>query len=215
MTSLLPSSSAARFGMGLFIACFVLIALWSRLNEDGPIPVSESSSRTGSLMKDVPSANETFSLEAVSQEDLNRMQVQANDAVVAETAFTPLHSPLKDRPDYVSSLEWSVLRQLASSREHPEQALVNLVLALRFNKQVDWWQQHHSVAPSATSEHVAQFILDSIPERVENQDLDVAQAQQLQIEIIDATVADAGRRQQLRQREAQRIGVVFDIQQGK
>ena len=51
-----------------------------------------------------------FSLEAVSQEDLNRMQVQANDAVVAETAFTPCIRLWKDRPDYVSSLEWSVLK---------------------------------------------------------------------------------------------------------
>lgn len=215
MFSFFSSSTVGRFAVGLFAVSIVAVVLMSQARDDSQPEASAVPQSASSISGNPERENDITSFEQLSQEDINRMQKVANEAAVTEQGLSVVTAPLRSRPDFVSPLEWSVLKQVAASRDNSEQQLVNLVNNLRFNKQVDWWQQNHSIAPPALTDRVASVILESIPARVAAEDLDVGQAQLLQSEIIDAMVIDADQRQTMRQREAQKIGVVFDIQQAK
>lgn len=215
MFSFFSSSTVGRFAVGLFAVSIVAVVLMSQARDDSQPEASAVPQSASSISGNPERENDITSFEQLSQEDINRMQKVANEAAVTEQGLSSLGDALRSRPDFVSPLEWSVLKQVAASRDNSEQQLVNLVNNLRFNKQVDWWQQNHSIAPPALTDRVASVILESIPARVAAEDLDVGQAQLLQSEIIDAMVIDADQRQTMRQREAQKIGVVFDIQQAK
>lgn len=117
---------------------------------------------------------------------------------------------VSERPTYITEMEWQVLQQIAQQKSPAEPALVHLVNNLRFVKQVELW--HSLVKTNPEGQALAELLLRDIPTRVQQQDLDLQQAQQLQQELISTLTVDANVRHQRIKEEAKRIGVTIEIE---
>ena len=71
---------------------------------------------------------------------------------------------------------------------------------------------HSLVKTTPEAQALAELLLTDIPTRVQQQDLDRQQAQQLQQELISILTVDANARQQRITTEAKRIGVTIEFE---
>jgi hypothetical protein len=156
-------------------------------------------------------AEDSFDPEKLDRAQIDAQQHDAAAAALQAMNQPPASVPLRQRPAYVSRLEWQILRHVADSHNEPEKELVRMVNFLRFSKQLEWWQHNLHSADRALHEQVAEHLLDDIPERVRQQDMSIADAQQLQMTLLTALLSDADLRRQRMQQEAERIGVTFRI----
>ena len=159
---------------------------------------------------------DTAEEDSFDPEKLDRAQIDAQQHDAAAAALQAIHQPpasvpLRQRPAYVSRLEWQILRQVAAGHAQPEQELVRMVNFLRFSKQLEWWQDNSQSVDRQLHEQVAGHLLEDIPERVRHQDMSASDAQQLQMTLLTALHDDADLRRQKMQQEAERIGVTFRI----
>lgn len=138
-------------------------------------------------------------------------QLAANQAAWAELGEKPYQGPVTERPAFVSSLEWRVLKNVAQQHPNTEQELTRLVNHLRFAKQWDLW---HEIDPQDQTRRSAlgEQLLLEIPDRVKNQELDVVHAQQMQESLLMALIPDVTERRQRAAQEAARIGVQFRVE---
>lgn len=148
---------------------------------------------------------------------LDPQQVEAEQLIAADAALTlagepPLAGKITERPEFVSRIEWQILKGVAAAREDSERELLRLVNYLRFSKQLEWWQSQQPDPNHHRHLSVGWKLLNEIPERVEQQDLATDQAQQLQVALLEVLEPDAGKRRHHLEREAARIGVTFRIE---
>lgn len=148
---------------------------------------------------------------------LDPQRVEAEQLIAADAALTlagepPLAGKITERPEFVSRIEWQILKGVAAAREDSERELLRLVNYLRFSKQLEWWQSQQPDPNHHRHISVGWKLLNEIPERVEQQDLATDQAQQLQVALLEVLEPDAGKRRHHLEREASRIGVTFRIE---
>ena len=148
---------------------------------------------------------------------LDPQQLEAEQRAAADAALTlagepPLAGKLTERPEFVSRIEWQILKAVAATQQNSEQELLRLVNYLRFSKQLEWWQSQQPDQNHHRHIRIGWQLLNDIPERVEQQDLAADQAQQLQVALLEVLEPDAGKRRHHLEREAARIGVTFRIE---
>ena len=148
---------------------------------------------------------------------LDPQQLEAEQRAAADAALTlagepPLAGKLTERPEFVSHIEWQILKAVAATQQNSEQELLRLVNYLRFSKQLEWWQSQQPDQNHHRHIRIGWQLLNDIPERVEQQDLAADQAQQLQVALLEVLEPDAGKRRHHLEREAARIGVTFRIE---
>lgn len=149
---------------------------------------------------------------ALDPQQLEAEQLAAAGAALALAGEPPLAGSITERPEFVSRIEWQILKGVASTRENSEQELLRLVNYLRFSKQLEWWQSQQPDPNDDQHARVGWQLLNEIPERVRAQDLAVDQAQQLQVALLEVLEPDAGKRRHHLERESARIGVTFRIE---
>ena len=150
-------------------------------------------------------------MEGLDTKELAADQLAANQAAARELGVPPITAPLTERPVFVSLIEWNVLKQAASQHPDPDQELVRLVNHLRFAKQWELWKEADA-ARGEQREALAQQLLDEIPQRVANRELDAAYAQQMQMSLLTDLVPDPQERRRRAAEEAARIGINFSIE---
>ena len=153
--------------------------------------------------------NSVADLQSLKPEQVEVMQKQATAAALDATGIEPLQGTVTQRPDYVSPVEWQVLKMVASQSDDRDAELTRLVNKLRFSKQVELWQA--GVSPSQQTA-LAQQVLVDIPGQVASGSLDRGAALQLQGSVLAQLYPDEGERLRHRAAEAEKIGVKFDIQ---
>lgn len=149
---------------------------------------------------------------ALDPQRLEAEQQAAADAALKLAGEPPLAGSISERPEFVSRIEWQILKGVAAARENSEQELLRLVNYLRFSKQLEWWQAQQPDPNHHQHVRVGWKLLNEIPQRVEQQDLAVDQAQQLQVALLEVLEPDAAKRRHHLEREAGRIGVTFRIE---
>lgn len=133
-------------------------------------------------------------------------QLLVHQAALAATAF-PVETTVTERPDYVSEMEWQVLEGVAANSANPEWELGRLVAKLRFTRQLELWQE---MAPhDARRNGLTLRLLDDIPARVENRDMALHDARNLQQQLVDARIADPEERAARLATEQQRLRVLI------
>jgi len=148
---------------------------------------------------------------SLSADDVEHQQHEAAAAALAVINDRELQAPLRQRPRFVSPIEWQILKGIAAEHDNSDAELVRMVNFLRFSKQLEWWQDNLGGADAEMHARIGQHLLDDIPERVLRQDMDPADAQQLQFVLLENLIVDPDQRRQRLEREAQRIGVTFQI----
>jgi hypothetical protein len=168
----------------------VLIAagiLWSRESILAP---------TANPVPSTPEAQSPPGSKRETQAPLTRRQLAreiaaAQGAIAGQVGRPPYSSPVTQRPDFVSPLEWKIFEGVAQTHADPAQELTLLVNRLRFTRLEALWRSLRSAGGNSEPRRIlARQLLDEIPGRVRERQFDRAQAQSLQLELLEDLVSD-------------------------
>lgn len=130
-------------------------------------------------------------------------------AVAKQIEQDPLIKPyageVKDKPSFLSDMEWSMLQGVANQQAAPAKALTQLVNTVRFNKLLELWQGLPTSGEAAKRQVVAEQLLDDLPTRVQAGDVEQAEALKLQPQLLADVVHDPRERAQRASQEAKRL----------
>ena len=144
--------------------------------------------------------------------ELAEQQEQAARAVQGQLGEAEFDGPIKERPDFVSPMEWRVLKSVAAGEADSDRELTRLVNRIRFAKLREHWDKLQGSNQADQRHAIARQLLDDIPHRVDQQEMDVSQAQQLQQQLLADLISDPEKRRQRAAQEAKRIGITFEMQ---
>jgi hypothetical protein len=143
---------------------------------------------------------------AVDPQTFVAQQNTAARAAAAAADEQPLRGPIRQRPDFVSPLEWQALTTVAGAHGDSDEELTRLVNRLRFVKQKERWRNLHDAgADPAQRQALAERLLADIPAQVRSGSLDLADAQRLQLALLGDLIADPDRRLQRFSEEVRRL----------
>ncbi|MEY4429863.1 MAG: hypothetical protein RLZZ182_2552 [Pseudomonadota bacterium] len=156
--------AAVVVGAGVAIAAYLMRS---------PAP-SEGASVAAQAPNEVPSqapVSDGFQRQATTEEraeidSIKAQQAQASAAMESQPAPEPVTAAPMNRPDYLSDMEWTMLQGVANQAKDPQAELTRLVNAVRFNKQLEMWQDLPADADPAKRRTLARALLDDLPERV-------------------------------------------------
>ena len=143
---------------------------------------------------------------------LAEQQEQAARAVEGQLGEPEFDGPISERPEFVSPMEWRVLKSVAAGKADSDRELTRLVNRIRFAKLREHWDTLKSSDQADRRHAIARQLLEDIPRRVDQQEMDRSQAQQLQQQLLADLISDPEKRRQRAQEEAERIGVTFEMQ---
>lgn len=133
-------------------------------------------------------------------------QAAAAQVVARAPAMKPITGPVTERPEFVSEMEWTMLKGVAQQNPAPDAELTRLVNKLRFMKQLELWQSMEHSNDMAKRQLLAEQLLDDLPQRVANADLDKPEAQKLQASLLKDAVSDEHARKKRAEVESRRLG---------
>lgn len=133
-------------------------------------------------------------------------QTAAAEVVARTPGMKPITGPITERPEFVSEMEWSMLKGVAQQNPTPDVELTRLVNKLRFMKQLELWQSMEHSNDMAKRRVLAEQLLDDLPQRVANADLDKPEAQKLQASLLKDAVSNEQERKKRAEVEARRLG---------
>lgn len=187
-----PGRMKWRLAAGALVA-LVVGTLW-RAEEAPPPPVHPQVSLTGT-------APVTFAPPSAGLSDggpeLAALTAELNTAAVAidRSVDVTFEGPVRERPDYVSPMEWMVLQGVANQHANAEQELAHLVHFLRFNKQRERWEGLPAGAEPTLRRSLASALVADLPSRVRQGDLSPSDARALLMRLLPDAEADAGRQE--------------------
>lgn len=143
--------------------------------------------------------------------ELARQQEQAARAVEHQLGEPELSGPVSERPDFVSPIEWRVLKSVAADNADSDRELTRLINRIRFAKLRERWDKLKGGNHADERHAIARQLLADIPRRVDQQEMDISQAQQLQQQLLADLISDPEKRRQRAAEEAKRIGITFEM----
>jgi len=176
------------------VVALLIGALW-RAEEVPPTPGSVA---VVSLAGNAPV---TFSPPAAgvdSSADLAAMKAELNSAAMAVDQSTVVaHEGLvRERPDYVSPMEWLMLQGVARQHANAEQELSRMVHFLRFNKQLERWEGLSTKGGDpALQRSLASALVADLPIRVQQGDVTASEARTLLMRLLPDAEPDASARE--------------------
>lgn len=135
-------------------------------------------------------------------------QAAAAKEIERQPAMKAITGPIKERPVFVSEIEWTMLKGVSQQSANPDAELTRLVNKLRFMKQLELWQSMEHSTDTAKRQVLAEQLLDDLPQRVANADLDKPEAQKLQASLLKDAVSDEQARLKRAEVEARRLSAI-------
>ncbi|MDE2402236.1 MAG: hypothetical protein KGL90_11285 [Burkholderiales bacterium] len=132
-------------------------------------------------------------------------QVAAAQEIERQPDTKPVKGSTKERPAFVSAMEWQMLQGAAQQHATPDKELTRLVNNLRFMKQLELWQSMSTSSDLAKRQLLATQLLDDLPQRLINGELELAEAQKLQQGFLEDAVRDPQERTRRAAQEALRL----------
>ena len=139
------------------------------------------------------------------EQALQFKQAEAARELDRQPGLPPMKGPITSRPSFVSELEWSMLTSLAQQHATPDKELTRLVNFLRFNKQLESWEALPKTADVAKRQALAAPLLDDLPQRVANEEIDLKTAQKTQLALLLDAEPDVQARAKRAALEAKRL----------
>ncbi len=142
----------------------------------------------------------------LTQAELVNEIERAQRAIAAQIGQPPPSGPIEGCPPYISAFEWGIFQGVAKTHSDPQGELTLLVNRLRFTRLESLWRSMQLKASDPALRHrLARQLLDEIPGRVLARQLDLAQAQSLQQQLLDDLVSNPDTRLQRTSQESQRL----------
>jgi hypothetical protein len=99
-------------------------------------------------------------------------------------AMKPIVGPVRERPAFVSELEWGMLKGVTQQAGDPDKEMNRLVNFLRFNKQLELLESMQNSPDKAGRKAIADQLLDELPTRITNSEMDMKEAQRIMNEVL-------------------------------
>ena len=109
------------------------------------------------------------------------------------------------RPAFIGAEEWAMLQETLKDHPQRQKELDRIVAYLRFQKEFEAWQSLRDGGDVAQRHAVAQRLLDELPSRVAQREVNAGEAIVLQAALVEDLVADPGQREQRLAQEKQRL----------
>jgi len=164
-----------------------------------PAATAEPVNATNTMAQAAPEASSPDAAALVQQQMLAAKEIER------QPDMKPLVGPIKDKPAFVSDMEWAMLQGAAQQHADPQQELTRLVNFLRFNKQLESWEGLPKSADAGRRQVLASQLLEDLPQRVANGEMELKAAQQTQAALLKDAVPDAQVRRQRAAQEARRL----------
>ena len=132
-------------------------------------------------------------------------QKASTKEIEAQPQIKPATGNVNEKPMFLSDMEWNILKAVAQQQADPDKALTALVNKLRFTKQLEVWQDLPVTAEPAKRKLLANELLEDLPQRLVNEDMDMPGAQKLQLELLQDAEPDAKVRTKRAAKEAKRL----------
>ncbi len=199
-----PNTLKAATGVGLIVAA-VGIALFLSPH----IQPNNVDAKTTELKSVVVEQNNNA--DDARNDDLVEQQENVAQQALNQIGREEYQGELNARPAFISPMEWQVLESVAARHEDPAQELTRLANRLRFAKLREQWDKIAAQNNTQMQKTLGNQLLNDLPHRIANQEMDKGHAQALQTEILAVIVDDSEERQRRAAQEARRIGVQFEI----
>lgn len=141
--------------------------------------------------------------QSVSQMEL--AQKESAKGIEQEPRIEPIKGTISERPAFMSEMEWNIVKAVAQQQPDPDKALTDLTNKVRFTKQLEVWQDLSATADPAKRKVLANELLEDLPQRVTNEDMDLPGAQKLQGELLLDAEPDVTARTKRAAKEAKRL----------
>jgi hypothetical protein len=187
----------------LVLACGAAV-LWRTTTPAVPPQTSTPSAATAAPSTATPSPT-LKDLNLGSATDVVAQQDHAAKELAQHPIAKPITGVVTERPSFVSPVEWLMMQGVAKQHATPDKELTRMVNLLKFNKQLELWQDMPKSADAAERQALANQLLDELPERVIHGDVDMPAAQKLQASLLTDAVADPDKRRVRAEAEARRI----------
>ena len=204
------SAGKQWFALLALIGAAMAAVLWWWSHRDdaavsAPVASAAPAPQAAALAQPVALAQPTAALPTTAV-GLMAQQAAAAQVVAHAPAMKPITGPVTARPEFVSEMEWQMLKGVAQQNPAPEAELTRLVNKLRFMKQLELWQSMEHSTDMAKRQVLAEQLLDDLPQRVANADLDKPEAQKLQASLLKDAVSDEQARKKRAEVESRRLG---------
>lgn len=145
-----------------------------------PAPAPAVEPVSANMPKDLPAA--------VAQ------QSAAVNEIKKQPVIKPITGEIKERPAFVSEMEWDMLKSVAQQHATPEKELTRMVNFLRFTKQLELWESLPKSEDATRRQMIANELLEDLPNRVRHGELELADAQgKMRALVQDAELNDKDR----------------------
>lgn len=112
-------------------------------------------------------------------------QQEAVKALEKSPSMKPIKGPVRERPEFVSELEWQMLKGVTQQAGDPDKEMTRLVNFLRFNKQLELLESMHNSPDKAKRKEIADQLLEELPTRITNSEMDMKEAQRIMNELLN------------------------------
>lgn len=187
--------------LGLVSVSVVSAWCWSSFNApvtDWTTAASPSTASSGvvpTVASQQPTAEALSVAEKVVAAAVEGQKEAAQVVARQPEELTPIVGKVKERPPYVSVMEWDMLKGVAEQHEKPDQELTHLVNYLRFTKKLELYQGLSPSQAPARRMALAEQLIQELPTRLRQGDMDLKEAQRLLAEMLEDAVLDAQARQ--------------------
>lgn len=162
---------------------------------------ASSGDDAGGVGRVMPGASQPMRAQPVGR-TLTAAQIEAEAKVLQERqheviqeldkqpGLASLVGPVRERPSFVSELEWQMLRGVSQQSGDPERELTRLVSFLRFNKQLELWEVLSQSPDRARRQALADHLVAELPTRITNGEMDVKEARRVLMGLVNDVEPD-------------------------
>lgn len=141
---------------------------------------------------------------------LQERQQEAVKALEKQPGMTPIVGPVKERPEFISVMEWQMLKGVSQQAGDPDRELTRLVNFLRFNKQLELWEGMSQSPDKARRKELAEQLVAELPTRITQGEMDLTEAKRILGGLLNDAEPDAQARAKRAAAETARLAATAD-----
>lgn len=187
---------------------------WSRSpspEDAGRVTDASPGASSQAMAAQVPaSSTMTAAQIEVETKVMQERQQEAAKELEKQPGLKPIVGPIKERPSFVSALEWQMLKGVSQQAGDPDRELTRLVNFLRFNKQLELWEGMSQSPDKARRKELADQLIGELPVRITNGEMDLTEAKRILTGLLNDAEPDAQARGKRAAAETARLASTAD-----
>ncbi|MGQ0599992.1 hypothetical protein [Aquabacterium sp.] len=187
---------------------------WSRSpspEDAGRVTDASPGASSQAMAAQVPaSSTMTAAQIEVETKVMQERQQEAAKELEKQPGLKPIVGPIKERPSFVSALEWQMLKGVSQQAGDPDRELTRLVNFLRFNKQLELWEGMSQSPDKARRKELADQLIGELPVRITQGEMDLTEAKRILTGLLNDAEPDAQARGKRAAAETARLASTAD-----